>query len=74
MAKLSFLRRVVPGPANKSYGIEVARIAGVPESVLERAREILTNLEQNELDLTGKTKIRSPPQASEQILQSTFPT
>ncbi|MEP7273605.1 MAG: DNA mismatch repair protein MutS, partial [Acidobacteriota bacterium] len=54
--EIVFLRRVIPGPANKSYGIEVARLAGLPFSVLERAREILLNLEQNELDLTGKPK------------------
>jgi DNA mismatch repair protein MutS len=40
-----FLRRVVAGPANRSYGIEVARLAGVPEGVVARAREILTGLE-----------------------------
>jgi DNA mismatch repair protein MutS len=51
-----FLRKVVAGSASKSYGIEVARLAGLPRSVIERAREILTNLEQNELDLTGKPK------------------
>ncbi len=54
--EIVFLRRVIPGPANKSYGIEVARLAGVPQTVIERAREILTNLEQNELDMTGKPK------------------
>src|SRR5262249_22995471 len=51
-----FLRRVVPGSASKSYGIEVARLAGLPQTVVERAREILSNLEQNELDVTGKPK------------------
>jgi DNA mismatch repair protein MutS len=51
-----FLRRVVAGSASKSYGIEVARLAGLPQIVIERAREILTNLEQNELDVTGKPK------------------
>jgi DNA mismatch repair protein MutS len=54
--EIVFLRRVVPGCASKSYGIEVARLAGLPRAVIERAREILTNLEQNELDLTGKPK------------------
>ena len=54
--EIVFLRRVVEGSASKSYGIEVARLAGLPRSVVERAREILTNLEQNELDLTGKPK------------------
>ncbi len=54
--EIVFLRKVIGGSANKSYGIEVARLAGLPRSVLERAREILSNLEQNELDLTGKPK------------------
>ncbi|WP_051617213.1 DNA mismatch repair protein MutS [Desulfonatronovibrio hydrogenovorans] len=40
-----FLRRLVPGPADKSYGIEVARLAGVPNRVVQRAGEILTHLE-----------------------------
>jgi DNA mismatch repair protein MutS len=52
-----FLRRVVEGSASKSYGIEVARLAGLPRSVLERAAEILLNLEANELDVTGRPKL-----------------
>jgi DNA mismatch repair protein MutS len=51
-----FLRRVVEGSASKSYGLEVARLAGLPKGVIERAREILLNLEANELDVTGKPK------------------
>jgi len=51
-----FLRRIVEGTASKSYGIEVARLAGLPKPVTERAREILLNLEANELDVTGKPK------------------
>jgi DNA mismatch repair protein MutS len=54
--RIVFLRRVIPGCASKSYGIEVARLAGLPRQVVERAQEILGNLEQNELDLTGKPK------------------
>jgi DNA mismatch repair protein MutS len=41
-----FLRRLVPGPADRSYGIEVARLAGVPKGVIKRAREILQQLEE----------------------------
>lgn len=52
-----FLRRVVEGGTSKSYGIEVARLAGLPRPVIERAREILANLEANELDLTGRPKL-----------------
>ena len=43
-----FLRKIVPGAASRSYGIQVARLAGLPEGVLRRAREILANLEQRE--------------------------
>ena len=42
-----FLRQIVPGPADRSYGIHVARLAGVPEPVLERAKAILELLENN---------------------------
>lgn len=45
-----FLRRLVPGPADRSYGIEVAKLAGVPKSVVDRAREILANLEEKTQD------------------------
>ncbi|NOT62156.1 MAG: DNA mismatch repair protein MutS, partial [Acidobacteria bacterium] len=68
-----FLRRVVAGSASKSYGIEVARLAGLPKTVVERAREILTNLEQNELDVTGKPKFaRHLKKASKHVNQSSL--
>ena len=47
-----FLRRVEPGAADRSYGIEVARLAGLPVSVIERAREILSFHERSELAVT----------------------
>ena len=40
-----FLRRLLPGPADRSYGVEVAKLAGVPRNVVKRAREILGELE-----------------------------
>ena len=49
-----FLRKIVPGPADQSYGIQVARLAGLPEQILKRAREILANLENSELNAEGK--------------------
>ncbi len=49
-----FLRKVEPGSADKSYGIEVARLAGLPPSVIARAREILARHEQNERDLSER--------------------
>ncbi len=48
--KIRFLRTIVPGPADQSYGIHVARLAGVPKSVLSRASEILENLEGDAID------------------------
>jgi DNA mismatch repair protein MutS len=42
-----FLRQIVPGAADRSYGIHVARLAGVPDPVLERAKSILELLENN---------------------------
>ena len=52
--RVVFLRRVVPGAASRSYGIHVARLAGLPEPVLARAREILANIEAHELDEAGR--------------------
>ena len=43
--EIVFLRKIVPGGADRSYGIEVAKLAGLPETVLKRAREILRELE-----------------------------
>ena len=43
--QIIFLRKIIAGSAEKSYGIQVARLAGLPESVLQRAREILERLE-----------------------------
>ena len=47
--EIIFLRRIVPGPASRSYGIEVARLAGLPTAVLERARGLLAALERGEM-------------------------
>ena len=51
-SEIIFLRRVEPGSANKSYGIEVARLAGLPGEVISRAREILRRHEQSEEKLS----------------------
>ncbi len=50
--EIIFLRKVEPGSADKSYGIEVARLAGLPKSVIERAREVLKKHEQSEHELS----------------------
>jgi DNA mismatch repair protein MutS len=55
--RIAFLRRIVPGAADKSYGIQVARLAGLPPEVIARAREILRNLEEGEFEETGQPKL-----------------
>jgi DNA mismatch repair protein MutS len=52
--RVVFLRKIVAGAASRSYGIQVAKLAGLPEIVLRRAREILANLEAQELDDAGR--------------------
>ncbi len=52
--EIVFLRHVEPGSASKSYGIEVARLAGLPRSVIERAREVLRKHEQSEHELSER--------------------
>ena len=52
--QILFLRRVEPGPADKSYGIEVARLAALPMSVIERARQILATHESAEHTVTAE--------------------
>jgi DNA mismatch repair protein MutS len=55
-----FLRRLVAGPASRSYGIEVARLAGLPASVIARARQLLAQLEAGELDARGRPRLAAP--------------
>jgi len=55
--RIIFLRKIMEGGTNRSYGIQVARIAGVPEEVVARAGEILNNLEKGEFDEAGMPKI-----------------
>jgi DNA mismatch repair protein MutS len=52
-----FLHRIIPGGTDKSYGVHVARLAGVPKEVVDRAREILSDLEAAHLDPSGKPRI-----------------
>jgi DNA mismatch repair protein MutS len=49
-----FLRKILPGRSDRSYGIQVARLAGLPSSVVSRAREILAGLERDELSRGGR--------------------
>jgi DNA mismatch repair protein MutS len=54
---LVFLRKVEPGPADKSYGIQVARLAGLPKDVLKRARAVLRTLEKMEFGADGRPSL-----------------
>ena len=51
-----FLRKILPGPADKSYGIQVARLAGLPKPILDRAKEILSHLEMTSSKPTKEKK------------------
>jgi DNA mismatch repair protein MutS len=51
--KIIFLRKIERGSADQSYGVQVARLAGIPQTVIKRAKEILKNLEEHELSPQG---------------------
>ncbi|HSM93123.1 MAG TPA: DNA mismatch repair protein MutS [Anaeromyxobacteraceae bacterium] len=72
--RIVFLRKLVQGGASRSYGIEVAKLAGLPPEILGRAREILKNLESLEVDdgghatlARGRRQRRSPAPAESQL-------
>ena len=58
--EIVFLRKIVEGGTDKSYGIHVARLAGIPREVLQRAKAILANLESHTIDPSGKPKFAPP--------------
>jgi DNA mismatch repair protein MutS len=59
--EIVFLRKIVPGRSDRSYGIHVARLAGLPDRVVRRAREILDGLERDELSRGGRPSLSSAP-------------
>ncbi len=61
--RLVFLRKVEPGPADKSYGIQVARLAGLPKEVLTRARAVLRQLEKMEFGADGRPFLKGADSA-----------
>ncbi|MEP6918124.1 MAG: DNA mismatch repair protein MutS, partial [Acidobacteriota bacterium] len=63
-----FLRKVVPGRSDRSYGIQVARLAGLPPAVVGRAREILNGLERDELSRGGRPSLSGSTQERQQQL------
>jgi DNA mismatch repair protein MutS len=71
-----FLRKVMEGSSSHSYGIQVARLAGVPSHVIERAKEILENLESGQWDETGNPRLAPTGKArlhTEEEQPSLFP-
>jgi DNA mismatch repair protein MutS len=68
-----FLHKIVEGGADKSYGIQVARLAGVPKAVIERSKEILRNLEESELTPEGTVRQPSRHRAEREQLKKLQP-
>ncbi|MEE3219596.1 MAG: DNA mismatch repair protein MutS, partial [Planctomycetota bacterium] len=67
-----FLHQIVEGAADKSYGIHVARLAGVPREVNERAKTILARLEKEHLDGEGRPKIAEHSSGSGELQLTLF--
>jgi DNA mismatch repair protein MutS len=66
-----FLRKILPGPADKSYGIQVARLAGLPKPILDRAKEILSHLEMTSSEPTSEKK--GTPKAKKTLPEADSP-
>lgn len=74
--QIIFLRKIIPGCADQSYGIQVARLAGLPDAIITRAKEILSNLEKAELNAEGqpafakdyRKRLRPDPNAAQMSL------
>ena len=72
-----FLRKIVPGRSDRSYGIQVARLAGLPQQVVTRAREILGALERDELSRGGRPSVSGTPNDPQRqlgLFQAAVPT
>ena len=63
-----FLHKILPGRSDRSYGIQVARLAGLPASVIARAKDILGSLEHDELTRGGKPSLSGAPSTAQQQL------
>lgn len=71
--EIIFVRTVIPGAADRSYGIHVARLAGLPESVVRRAREILADLEQTNEDFRKRTTEETTPEKTQNAVEEEIP-
>ena len=72
--QIVFLRKIVEGGTDKSYGIQVARLAGVPKCVVERAKQILGNLEESELTPEGNVRAPAKQRVERDKLQKLAPS
>jgi DNA mismatch repair protein MutS len=63
-----FLRKILPGRSDRSYGIQVARLAGIPGAVIDRARDILSALERDELARGGRPSVTGTPSGPQRQL------
>jgi DNA mismatch repair protein MutS len=66
--EIVFLHKIVAGRSDRSYGIQVARLAGLPPPVVNRAAEILKSLEQDELERGGRPSLSGRPSADQHQL------
>jgi DNA mismatch repair protein MutS len=71
--RVVFLRKIIEGGTDKSYGIQVARLAGVPKAVVERAKVILRNLEESELTPEGNVRQSARHRAERDTLKGLAP-
>lgn len=67
---LTFLRKIVRGPVDESYGIEVAKLAGVPQEIVEHAKEILAALEKKETAGDGMVKTQKKSDGAEDLMEA----
>ena len=72
--QIVFLHKIVEGGADKSYGIHGARLAGVPKPVIDRAKDILRNLEDTELSPDGGSRYVSQQSAERETLRNIEPS
>jgi DNA mismatch repair protein MutS len=66
--EIVFLHKIIPGRSDRSFGIQVARLAGLPPAVVRRAAEILASLEQDELQRGGRPSLTGAPAEAQQQL------
>ncbi len=72
--EIVFLRKIIPGAADKSYGIQVARLAGMPTVIVDRAKAILSHLEMNSTRPKKKERAKAEPRAKNTDMDDSMPT